>query len=145
MSYRTLNLNTWEAFAITYTTIWFSRDLWKMMLRLYLLALLVCIFTLLAVAHPGVQKVSKFTDVSKFLNVVVGLLLGFFLSNALGRWHSCVNGFLELLDAARNLQMQLATLGVPDGAAGALHALLLRGCLAALRTSPVGIQRVSRW
>mmetsp|Transcript_152660 Transcript_152660/g.292347 ORF Transcript_152660/g.292347 Transcript_152660/m.292347 type:complete len:378 (+) Transcript_152660:221-1354(+) len=127
MSYRTLNLNTWEAFAITYTTIWFSRDLWKMMLRLYLLALLVCIFTLLAVAHPGVQKVSKFTDVSKFLNVVVGLLLGFFLSNALGRWHSCVNGFLELLDAARNLQMQLATLGVPE----AQRALCMRYSFAA--------------
>lgn len=114
MSYNTPQLNTWQAFAITYTTVWTSRDLWKMMLRLLLVTCTVCACTVLLVAHPGVQKVSKFTEVSKFLNVVVGLLLGFFLSNALSRWHTCVNGFLELLDAIRNLQMQLATLGAPE-------------------------------
>jgi len=32
----------------------------------------------------------------------------------MNRWHHCVNGFLELLDAIRNLQMQFAALGVPE-------------------------------
>jgi hypothetical protein len=42
----------------------------------------------------------------------VGLLLGFFLSSSMVRWHECINGFMGLLDAIRNLQMQLAALGV---------------------------------
>merc|ERR1719454_2229764 len=70
--------------------------------------------TILVVPDPARLKVGKFTDVSKFLNVVVGLLLGFFMSSSMNRWHTCVNGFLELLDAIRNLQMQFVALGVPE-------------------------------
>jgi len=76
--------------------------------------LLICMVTLLLVPRPDRLQVAKFTEVSKYLNVVVGLLLGFFMSSSMNRWHSCVNGFLELLDAIRNLQMQLVALGVPD-------------------------------
>merc|ERR1719162_2813009 len=85
-----------------------------MMFRLTAVAACVSIFTVLAVPNPAVMKVGRFADVSKFLNVVVGLLLGFFLSSSMDRWHDCVNGFLTLLDSIRNLQMQFVALGVPE-------------------------------
>merc|ERR1719343_246027 len=47
-----------------------------------------------------------------FLNVFVGLLLGFFLASSMNRWYGCVNAFLELLDAVRSMQMQMTALGV---------------------------------
>merc|ERR1719353_669187 len=114
MAYRTRSLSSWECFQITYTTVWVSRELWAMMFRLSVVVVVVCILTILAVPNPERMKVTKFTEVSKFLNVVVGLLLGFFLSSSMNRWHTCVNGFLELLDAIRNLQMQFVALGVPE-------------------------------
>merc|ERR1719502_1852033 len=85
-----------------------------MMLRLMGMAFVVCLVTIVIIPRPDRLKVAKFTDVSKFLNVVVGLLLGFFMSSSMNRWHTCVNGFLELLDAIRNLQMQFVALGVPE-------------------------------
>jgi len=85
-----------------------------MMARLGGVVAVVCTITILAVPNPATLKVAKFTEISKFLNVVVGLLLGFFMSSSMNRWHSCVNGFLELLDAIRNLQMQFVALGVPE-------------------------------
>lgn len=114
MAYRTRSLTTWEAFSITYTTVWVSKDLWSMMLRLAGVVVVTAIISLLIIPNPARIKVAKFTEVSKFLNVVVGLLMGFFMSSSMNRWHSCVNGFLELLDAIRNLQMQLVALGVPE-------------------------------
>merc|ERR1719395_459877 len=84
------------------------------MFRLSAVVLVVCILTILAVPNPERMKVTKFTEVSKFLNVVVGLLLGFFMSSSMNRWHTCVAGFLELLDSIRNLQMQFVALGVPE-------------------------------
>lgn len=113
MMYHTRALTTWETFLME-RSIWVCPDLWSMMARLALVCVATCIFTVLVVSDPISMKVSKFTEVSKFLNVVVGLLLGFFLSSSMNRWYSCVNGFLELLDAIRNLQMQFVALGVPE-------------------------------
>jgi len=114
MMYQTKSLTTWEAFSIRYTTVWCSPELWKMMGCLTIVAVCTSAITVLVVPNPGAMKVAKFTSVSKFLNVVVGLLLGFFLSSSMNRWYTCVNGFLELLDAIRNMQMQLVALGVPE-------------------------------
>jgi len=114
MMYNTRALTTWQSFHITHTTVWAKKELWTMMLKLFLVCLSVCIITVVIVPNPAVMKVSKFTQVSKFLNVVVGLLLGFFLSSSMNRWYECVNGFLELLDAIRNLQMQFTALGVAE-------------------------------
>lgn len=119
MMYRTKSLTTWEAFIIPaesrkHLTIWTHPDLWMMMLKLTGVAAVVCVITIVCIPNPAQMKVAKFTSVSKFLNVVVGLLLGFFLSSSMTRWYTCVNGFLELLDAIRNLQMQFVALGVPE-------------------------------
>jgi len=79
-----------------------------------MVAILVQITTIFVVPNPVVLRVARFTEISKFLNVVVGLLLGFFLSSSMNRWYTCVNGFLSLLDSIRNLQMQFTALGVPE-------------------------------
>lgn len=114
MKYETKALTTWEAFQITYTTVWVNPALWRMMFRLAGVALLVCVVTVLIIPHPEQLKAAKFTTVSKFLNVVCGLLMGFFMRSGLNRWYSCVDGFMELLDDCRNLQMQFIALGVPE-------------------------------
>jgi len=114
MMYTTTNLTTWHAFRVSCNTIWLNKELWMMMLNLSLVAFGVCVVTITIVPNPAALKVAKFTSVSKFLNVIVGLLLGFFMSSSMNRWHACVNGFMELLDSIRNLQMQFTALGVPE-------------------------------
>lgn len=105
---------TFAAFYMSEATIWASPQLWKMMGHLSCVALVVAIITSFVMPNPKSLKASRFTDVSKFLNVIVGLLLGFFISAAMDRWYKCVSGFLELLDATRNLQMQFIALGVEE-------------------------------
>lgn len=114
MTYNTKTLTTWRVFFSNERTVWLKPELWHMMLKLSGVALLTCICTLLFVPNPAVFKTAKFTAVSKFLNVVVGLLLGFFLSSSMVRWHNTVNGFLGLLDSLRNLHVQFLALGVRD-------------------------------
>mmetsp|Transcript_6726 Transcript_6726/g.12539 ORF Transcript_6726/g.12539 Transcript_6726/m.12539 type:complete len:408 (+) Transcript_6726:100-1323(+) len=57
-------------------------------------------------------KEEKIHNLGTFLNVFVGLLLGFFVSSSMNRWHGCVHGFMELLEAVRCMQMQMFALGV---------------------------------
>merc|ERR1719424_509283 len=114
MTYSTLTLTTWQVFWSNSRTVWLKPELWGMMVRLTLVALVTCILTLVIVPNPAVFKTAKFTAISKFLNVVVGMLLGFFLSSSMLRWHSSVNGFLDLLDALKNLHVQFLALGVRE-------------------------------
>eukprot|EP00930_Biecheleria_cincta_P058940 TRINITY_DN4471_c0_g1_i1.p1 TRINITY_DN4471_c0_g1~~TRINITY_DN4471_c0_g1_i1.p1 ORF type:complete len:440 (+),score=90.15 TRINITY_DN4471_c0_g1_i1:108-1427(+) len=118
MLYKASILGTWEAFGNLSTTVWTERRLWQMMGRLALLSLCVALWPIFTVHDPSKMNVAGLLKVSQFLNVVVGLLLGFFLSNAIKRWYACVDGFLLLLDSVRNLQMQFVALGVPDDDAG---------------------------
>jgi hypothetical protein len=113
MLYRNRVLATWKAFHVGPNSVWRSYELWSMMLRLGGVALVTALLTVLLVPDPAALQVSKFTEVSKFLNIIIGLMMGFFLSSSTKRWHNCVNGFLTLLDAIRNLQMQNKALGVP--------------------------------
>jgi len=78
MMYDTSTLVTWEAFSMGSNSVWKSWELWSMMLRLGAVCLVVAILTVLLVRDPAALRLSKFTEVSKFLNVLVGLLLGFF-------------------------------------------------------------------
>merc|ERR1740130_256732 len=99
MTYSTPNLTQWSAFYSNAKTVWFKGHLWMMMLRLALVAVVTCIIVVIIVPNPAALKIAKFTAVSKFLNVVVGLLLGFFLSSSMQRWHTCVDGYMGLLEA----------------------------------------------
>lgn len=118
MMYRASILGTWEAFANLNSTVWMSSRLWRMMGWLTLISVVTAVIPLAIVHDPSKMNVTGLAKVSQFLNVVVGLLLGFFLTNSISRWYACVDGFLSLLDSVRNLQMQFIALGVPTQEAG---------------------------
>jgi len=113
MSYDARKLLTFDVLTSLSGTVWTKASLWKMMGFLICVSSLVACTVALVVKHPGRIDTSKFAKISGFLSVIVGLLLGFFLSSSVARWYNCTNGFLMLFDAIRGLQMQLSALGVP--------------------------------
>lgn len=114
MTYHVNDLSTWGSLVLLSKTVWQRRTLWTMFLKLFLLSLIVAVLVVLIVQDPAQLKVSKFTEISQFLNAFVGLLLGFFMSASVQRWWACADGFLVVFDAIRNLQVQLYALGVPE-------------------------------
>merc|ERR1719189_1131723 len=73
----------------------------------------VCVAACTHMTVKGVwMNPARIQKMATFLNVFVGLLLGFFLSSSMNRWYGCINAFLELLDAVRSMQMQMTALGV---------------------------------
>jgi hypothetical protein len=91
-----------------------SPTVWQTMGRLLLLSIVCALFLLIALPNPSKLQTSKFQKIAVFLRVFVGLLLGFFLSTSVNRWFECTQGFLELYDAIRCLQVHLLALGVPE-------------------------------
>jgi len=83
----------------------------KVMLGSLLISIGVACFTC-GQSHAIFIKMDKVHTLGTFLNVFVGMLLGFFVSSAMYRWYGCVHGFMELLEAIRCLQMQMFALGV---------------------------------
>lgn len=113
MSYDARKLLSFEICRDFSGTVWAKASLWKVMGILLAISIFVSILVAFCVRNPAQLDVSKFQTISSFLRVIVGLLLGFFLSSSVARWYSCTNGFLELFDAIRGVQMQLNALGVP--------------------------------
>jgi len=114
MSYDLNSLTTWMAFVRISGTVWQNRTLWVTMLKLTIVAMVVAILVIAFVSDPAALKPEKFQDICTFLNVFVGFLIGFFMASSMQRWYNCANGFLELFDAVRNLQMQFYALGVNE-------------------------------
>ena len=125
MSYDARQLVTFSVFQNFGGTVWTKPSLWKMMGILLMISMSVSVVVVVSTKDPAKLNVGKFTRISSFLEVVVGLLLGFFLSSSVQRWYNCTNGFLELFDAIRGLHMQLNAVGVPHGR---VH-LCLRYCV----------------
>mmetsp|Transcript_11289 Transcript_11289/g.21265 ORF Transcript_11289/g.21265 Transcript_11289/m.21265 type:complete len:411 (+) Transcript_11289:112-1344(+) len=113
ITYQPWKLAAWKSLFAVKGSIWVSRSLWLTMLKLLGLTFLTVIVVVLVMPKPHKLKVSRFIEISKFLTLFVGLLLGFFITSSLVRWHECMQGFLELGDAIRNLQMQLCALDAP--------------------------------
>jgi len=113
MSYDARKLVTFEVCKDFTGTVWAKRSLWNMMGMLITVAIVTSVAVAFCVSDPSKIDVGKFQKISGFLKVIVGLLLGFFLSSSVARWYTCTNGFLELFDAIRGMQMQLSALGVP--------------------------------
>jgi len=90
---------------------WDNRSLWRATGCAILVSCGVAVVTML-IPHSSLVDPDKVEKVGTFLNVFVGLLLGFFLSSSMYRWYWCSNAFLELLDALRSMQMQMTALGV---------------------------------
>jgi hypothetical protein len=110
-------------------SIWRSRHLWETMLKLLGIVLTLAIIVIITVPDPVSLRIRHFLKISYFLNFFVGLCVSFFMKSSLERWHNCTEGFLELGDAIRNLQMQFQALGAPEERADmCIRYGLLSGC-----------------
>jgi len=109
--YDITKITSWRAFSMVKGCAWDSSVLWGCIGLGVLLAIAVAIGTCFLPAAALVDP-EKLAKLGTFLNVFVGLLLGFFLSSSMNRWYGCVSAFLELLDAVRSMQMQMTALGV---------------------------------
>mmetsp|Transcript_25913 Transcript_25913/g.49642 ORF Transcript_25913/g.49642 Transcript_25913/m.49642 type:complete len:403 (+) Transcript_25913:64-1272(+) len=109
--YDITKITSWRAFLMLKGCAWDNSLLWN---SLGLGMLLVTAVTIATASLPNAVLIDpdKLARLGSFLNVFVGLLLGFFLSSSMNRWYGCVNAFLELLDAVRSMQMQMTALGV---------------------------------
>jgi len=115
MTYQAQLLTTWSVFMYAGLPAAIKKPrTWFIMLRLMLLSTFIAIVLVATVPEPARIQSSKFQVIGTFLRIFVGLLLGFFMSSSVQRWYTCTNGFLELFDAVRNLQMQFIALGVPE-------------------------------
>lgn len=112
MSYRTQGLVSWMTLLCFEKTVWRSKALHTMILRFMAWTLFVTLLEFLLVADPSSVDPLKFSEITTVMTVFVSLLLGFFITNSVARWTSCVESFLGLFEAIRALQMQLHALGV---------------------------------
>jgi hypothetical protein len=104
----------WATFLNLPETIFMSHQVWLVMGKLTLWALVVGLGIVFCVEHPENMETAHFATISAFLKVFVAFLLGFFMTSSVGRWGATVQGFLILVNAVKNLQMQLLALGVPS-------------------------------
>jgi predicted membrane chloride channel (bestrophin family) len=104
-------MTSWRVFTMTKGAVFASPTIWKCMTFASILALCVAAGILLSGNATWINP-ERLQKIGTFLNVFVGLLVGFFLSSSTNRWYSCVNAFLQLLDAVRNMHMQMIALGV---------------------------------
>lgn len=112
MSYNMNEISTWSAFRMLRGSAWDNKNAWKQLGKALGLATVIAIIVGFATPDPEQVRSNRFAKLSTFLSVFVGLLLSFFMSSSMVRWYNCVNAFLELFDAVRNMQMQCHALGV---------------------------------
>mmetsp|Transcript_37515 Transcript_37515/g.72173 ORF Transcript_37515/g.72173 Transcript_37515/m.72173 type:complete len:461 (-) Transcript_37515:153-1535(-) len=109
--YDITQITSWTAFTMVEGCAWDNVSLWKCTGQALIISCLVTL-TVYFIPDAVLIKPEKIEKLGTFLNVFVGLLLGFFLSSSMNRWWNCVTAFLELLDAVRSMQMQMTALGV---------------------------------
>jgi len=114
MTYQAKDLTTWSSLLMMSYTVWNRKSLWLVTLKLFGLAAVVAVIVLMTIRDPASLRVSKFTKISDFLRVFVGLLLGFFMSASVNRWWNCAQGFHNLCAAIRTLHIMTNSLGVPE-------------------------------
>jgi len=109
--YHMPSMTSWKVFAMMKGAAFVNTQTLRCML--YSLILSVCVAASTHVsAKSDLLSASRMQKMATFMNVFVGLLLGFFLSSSVLRWYGCVNAFLQLLDAVRSMHMQMVALGV---------------------------------
>jgi len=109
--YDITQMSSWSAFGMVKGCAWDNSVLWGWIGLALLLASAVAAVVVF-VPDAVLVNPQKLAKLGTFLNVFVGLLLGFFLTSSMNRWYACVDAFLELLDAVRSMQMQMTALGV---------------------------------
>jgi len=110
-NYDITKMTSWAVFGMVTGCAWDNGSLWRCMGCAILLSCTVAV-VIVFIPHSALVAPEKVEKMGTFLNVFVGLLLGFFLSSSMNRWYRCVSAFLELLDAVRSMQMQMTALGV---------------------------------
>jgi len=114
MTYHASDLASWGSLMYTAFTVWRRHSLWMVTLKLLGLSMVVGVLVLCICSDPAALQVSKFTEISNFLRVFVGLLLGFFMSASVNRWWACAEGFQRLCGSVRGLHIYLNSCGVPE-------------------------------
>jgi len=109
--YDITRITSWSALSMVKGCAWDNHSLWRCMGQAFLLSVTVAA-GITFVPDAVLVKADRIYKLGTFLNVFVGLLLGFFLASSMNRWYGCVMAFLELLDAVRSMQMQMTALGV---------------------------------
>lgn len=112
MTYHAEDLTTWSSLWYVSFTVWRRYSLWLVTLKLFGVSLVVALMVLVISQDPASLQVSKFTAISNFLRVFVGLLLGFFMSVSVTRWWACAEAFQRLCSAVRCLHIYLNSCGV---------------------------------
>eukprot|EP00930_Biecheleria_cincta_P099574 TRINITY_DN9119_c0_g2_i1.p1 TRINITY_DN9119_c0_g2~~TRINITY_DN9119_c0_g2_i1.p1 ORF type:complete len:501 (+),score=69.62 TRINITY_DN9119_c0_g2_i1:99-1601(+) len=107
-------LVSWSALCDVNRTLWSQERLWAMACKLLALTLLVALAQLVWCVDPSAVDPLQYSEITNVLNVFVSLMLGFFLSTAIGRFRDCLEGFVSLFENMRALQMQFHALGVPQ-------------------------------
>jgi len=104
-------MTSWKAFAVVKGAAFVNGSIWRCMM--FSVGLSCCVaFASFLSSEVLMIKREKVVRLGTFLNVFVGMLLGFFLKSSMTRWHGCINSFMELLDAVRSMHMQMTALGV---------------------------------
>jgi len=111
-TYDITKMTSWAVFGMVTGCAWDNTALWTCTGSAMALSCAVAV-VIAFVPHANLIEPQQVEKIGSFLNVFVGLLLGFFLSSSMNRWYNCVSAFLELLDAVRRMQMQMTALGVP--------------------------------
>lgn len=114
MTYHAADLASWGSLLYTSFTVWRRHSLWLVTLKLLCLSMVIAALVLCICNDPANLQVSKFTEISNFLRVFVGLLLGFFMSASVNRWWACAEGFQRLCGSVRALHIYLNSCGVPE-------------------------------
>eukprot|EP00933_Yihiella_yeosuensis_P080239 TRINITY_DN93640_c0_g1_i1.p1 TRINITY_DN93640_c0_g1~~TRINITY_DN93640_c0_g1_i1.p1 ORF type:complete len:434 (+),score=76.49 TRINITY_DN93640_c0_g1_i1:111-1412(+) len=113
ISYDAARLLSWALLYDIKGTIWMNESLWRMIYLLSTFSLSVACAVCFFVHDAEQVEGGRFRRISNFLTVIIGLLLSFFLGQAIDRWYKCVNGFMDLFDSIRFLHIQLVALNVP--------------------------------
>jgi len=129
LSYKPQGLLSWDVICRLAGTVWVNPSLWIISRRLLAISMVMALLFLVFDPDPSSIDPMRFAAIGAILTVFVGLLLTFFLSSSVTRWLNCVNGFLALFNAIRNLHMQLHALGVAQEQIN----LIMRFCVVSAR------------
>jgi len=108
------DITSWRVIFKINRTVWKRKSLWLACLKLSGLAWVTGILTVIMVDDPSRLHLGALTKLSTLLNVFVSIMVSFSITSSIGRWYAAADGFMELFDAARSLQMDLFALGVDD-------------------------------
>jgi len=105
-------LPTWAAFTFWRGSAWVNPALWNAVMLMALISATVAVVASFFPYHTNIVRMDMLLKLGTLFTVVIGFLLGMFISSAMQRWYESTGAFMTLLDSVRNMQTQLTALGV---------------------------------